>query len=111
MGIKMVRSSEANNHIVRNIQSTFNVIGKMLCTKYLCAAHHVLSELVVSKSTRQCHLLSHTSHIPKLNRIFLQKYSIIRENIDTSSGKYCWDFVGRLTHRDINIIDVLNELV
>ena len=51
LGIKMVKISEANNHIVRNIQSTFNAIGKMSRTKYICAAHHVLSESVVRKST------------------------------------------------------------
>ena len=43
LGIKMVRISEANNHIVRNLQSTFNVIGKMYRTKYVCVARHVLS--------------------------------------------------------------------
>ena len=51
LGIKMVRSSEANNHIVRNIQSAFNAIGKMSCTKDLCVAHRVLSESLVIKST------------------------------------------------------------
>ena len=40
--IKMVRSSEANNHIVRNIQSSFNKIGNMSHTKYLYAAHRML---------------------------------------------------------------------
>ena len=68
LGIKMDRSSEANNHIVRNIQSAFNAIGKTSRTKYLCATHHVLSASVVSMSTRQRHLLSHTSHILKLKR-------------------------------------------
>ena len=33
LGIKMVRSSDANNHIVRNLQSTFNAIGKTSRTK------------------------------------------------------------------------------
>ena len=51
MGIKMVRISEANNHIVRNIQFTLNAIGKMSHTKYLCVARRVLLESVVSKST------------------------------------------------------------
>ena len=51
MGINMVRISEANNHIVINLQSTFNVIGKTSHTKDLCVARHVLSESVVSKST------------------------------------------------------------
>ena len=43
MGINMVRSSKANNHIVRNLQSSFNAIGKTSRTKDLCADHHVLS--------------------------------------------------------------------
>ena len=60
MGINMVKSSEAKNHIVRNIQSAFNAIVKMSRTKDLCAAHHVLSESVVRMSTWQRHLLSHT---------------------------------------------------
>ena len=51
MGIKMVKSSEDNKHIVRNIQSTFNAIGKMSHTKYLCTARHVLLELVVRNYT------------------------------------------------------------
>ena len=81
MGIKMVRILEANNHIVINLQSTFNVIGKTSRIKDLCAAHHVLSESVVSKSTRQHRLLSHTSQILKLNRKIVQKYFVIRENL------------------------------
>ena len=51
LGIKMVRSSEANNHIVRNIQSSFNSNGKTSRTKDICVARCVLLELVVSKST------------------------------------------------------------
>ena len=51
LGINMVRILEANNHIVRNIQSTFNAIGKMSHTKYLCTARHVLLELVVRHYT------------------------------------------------------------
>ena len=85
----MVRSSKSNNHIVRNLQSTFNVIGKTSRTKDLCAARRVLSESVVSKSTWQRRLLSHTSHIIKLNRKNVKKYSFIRENIHTLGGKYC----------------------
>ena len=81
LGIKMVRSSEANNHIVRNIQSTFNAIGKTSRTKYLCATYCVLSESVVRKSTWKHCLLSHTSHILKLYRKTIKKYSVIRENI------------------------------
>ena len=81
LGINMVRSLEANNHIVRNLQSAFNAIGKTSHTKDICAAHRVLSESVVSKSTRQRHLLSHTSKILKLNRKIVQKYSVIRENL------------------------------
>ena len=98
LGIKMVISSEANNHIVRNLQSTINAIGKTSRTKDLCAARHVLSESVVSKSTWQHRLLSHTSHILKLNRKNVKKYSVIRENIHTLCGKYCWNFFIRLPH-------------
>ena len=57
LGINMVISSEANNHIFRNIQSAFNGIRNMSCTKYLCAAHRVLSESVVRNSTWQHCLL------------------------------------------------------
>ena len=80
LGIKMVRSSEANNHIVRNLQYCFNAIGKTSHTKYLCVACHVLSESVVIKSTWQRHLLSHPYQILKLSRKTIHKYSVIREN-------------------------------
>ena len=63
MGINMVKISEANNHIVRNIQFSFNVIRKTSRTKDICAARCVLSESIVSKSTRKRRLLSQTSHI------------------------------------------------
>ena len=92
----MVGSSKDNNHIVRNIQSTFNVIGKTFHTKDICATRRVLSKSVVSKSTWKCRLLSHTSQILRLNRKNILKYSIIRENLQTPAGKDCWDFVGRL---------------
>ena len=68
LDIKIVRSSETNNHIVRNLQYDFNAIGKTSHTKYICAACRVLSESVVRKSTWQRRLLSHTSQILKLNR-------------------------------------------
>ena len=87
LGINMVRSLEDNNHIVRNLQSAFNSIGKMSRTKYICVAHHVLSESVVSKSTWQHRLLSNTSHILKLNRKNIKKYSIIREKYSESRWK------------------------
>ena len=107
----MVRSSDANNNIARNLQSAFNAIEKMSRTKYLYVAHSVLLESVVSKSTRQRRLLSHTSQILKLNRKTVQKYSVIRENLQTPGGKDCWAFVGRFPHRDMKLIDVVKELV
>jgi len=111
LGIKMVRSSEANNHIVRNLQSAFNAIGKRSRTKDLCAPHHVLSESFVSKSTWQRRLLSHTSHILKLNRKTIKKYSVIRENLETPGGKDCWAFIGRFPRRDMKLIDAVKGLV
>ena len=57
IGTKMVTSSKANNHIVRNIHSSFNAIGKTSRTKYVCVSHRLLSESVVSKYTWQCLLL------------------------------------------------------
>ena len=51
LGIKMVRSSKDNKHIVRNLQFSFNEIGKTSRTKDICVSHRVLSESVVSKST------------------------------------------------------------
>ena len=111
LGINMVRSSEANNHIVRNFQFPLNAIEKTSHTRYLCVAHHVLSESVVRKSTWQRCLLSHTSKILKLNRKTVQKYSIIRENILTPGGKYCWAFVDRFPRRDMKLIDAIKELL
>ena len=107
----MVRSLEANNHIVRNIQSAFNAIGKMSHTKYICVAHRVLSDSVVSKSTWQRFLLSHTSQILKLNRKNVQKYSVIGENLQIPGGKDCWAFVSRLPHWEMKLIDAIQVLV
>ena len=111
LGIKMVRSSDVNNHIVRNLQSAFNAIGKRSRTKDLCAARRVLSESVVSKSTRKRCLLSHTSHVFKLNRKTVKKYSVLRENLEIPGGKDCWSFVGRLPRRDMKLIDDVKDLV
>ena len=41
----------------------------------------------------------------------IQKYSVIRENLQTLGGKDYWDFVGRLPCRDMKLIDVVKELV
>ena len=82
----MVRSSKANNHLVINLQSAFNAIGKTSCTNDLYVARRLLSKLVVSKSTQKHHLLSHTSHILKFNRKIVKKYYVIRENIQTPCG-------------------------
>ena len=87
------------------------MIGKRSCTKDLCAARCVLSKSVVSKSTWQHRLLSHTSRILKLNRKNIKNYSVIRENIETPGGKDCWAFFGRLPHRAMNIIDDVKDLV
>ena len=97
----MVKILDTNNHIVRNIQSTFNVIGKTSHTKFLRAAHGVLLESVVRNSAQQRRLLSHTYHILKLNRKIVKKYSIIRENIHTPGGKKLFGFW----------IDVVKDLV
>ena len=89
----MVRSLEANNHIVRNIQSTFNAIGKTSRTKDLCVARHVLSESVVSKSTWQRCLLSHTSQILKLNRNCSEVLRYKRKSADSTWKTllgFCW---------------------
>ena len=80
-------------------------------TKDLCAAHRVLSESVVTRSTQQCRLLYHTSHILKLNRKNVKKYFVIRENLETPGGKDCCDFVGRLPRPDMKQIDALKNLV
>ena len=110
-GHTMIRSSQANNHIVRNLQSSFNAIGKTSRTKDICAARRVLSESIVRNSRRQHHLLSHTSHILKLNKKTVKKYSAITEILETTSGKECWDFVGRFPGRDMKLIHVVKELV
>ena len=80
-------------------------------TKDICPARRVLSKSLVSKFTRKHRLLSHTSQIHKLNRKTFQKYSVIRENLQTPGGKYCWAFVSRLPRRDMKLIDAIKELV
>ena len=39
------------------------------------------------------------------------KYSVIRENLHTPGGKYCWDFVDRLPCQDMKLFDVDKDLV
>ena len=111
LGINMVISLEDNNHIVINLQSSFNAIGKTSHTKDICAAHRALSKSVVSKSTRQRRLLSHTAHILKLNIKTIKKYFVIRENFKTPDGKDCWDFFNRFPRRDMKLIGVVKDLV
>jgi len=111
LGIKVVKSSEANNHVVRNLQSAFNLIGKTSRTKDFNVARCVLSESIVDKSTRQRRLLSHTCKIFKVDRKTLQKYSAIREKLETPGQKDCWAFVGRLPRSDMKLIDAVKELV
>ena len=111
LGIKVVSCSEASNHVVRNLQSAFNLIGKTSRTKDRNAARRVLSESIVNKSTRQRRLLTHTSHIFKITTKTLRKYSSIREQLDTVGEKDCWAFVGRLPCIDMKLIDAVKELV
>ena len=71
----------------------------------------MLSESVVRKSTWKHCRLSHTSHILKLNRKIVKKYSVIRENIQTPVRKDCLAFVSRFFHQDMKIIDVVKDIV
>ena len=41
----------------------------------------------------------------------LQKYSIIRDSLDTSCQTDMWAFTGRLPHSDMNLIEVVKGLV
>ena len=49
--------------------------------------------------------------IIKLNRKTVQKYFFIGENMQTPSGKDCWDFIGKLPRRDMKLIDAVKDLV
>lgn len=77
LGIKVVSCSEASSHVVSNLQSAFNLIGKTSRTKDRNAARRVLSESIVNISTRQRRLLTHTFDIFKITTKTLRKYSSI----------------------------------
>ena len=111
LGIKVVSSSEACSHVVRNLQSAFNLIGKTSRTKDRNASRRVLLESIVNKSTRKRRLLTHTSEIFKLSTKTLRKYSSMREKLDTVGENDCLAFIGRLPRIDMKLIDVVKELV
>ena len=56
-------------------------------------------------------MLSHTSHIFKVDRNTLQKYSSISKKYDALDQKYFWAFVGRFPYLDMDLIYASKELV
>jgi hypothetical protein len=79
LGIKIVKSSETSNHIVRILVDVFHKIGKKTHSQDHNATQHVLSQSIVSKITRKHCFLKQTSHLIKCNVKTLQ--SILLDEI------------------------------
>ena len=61
LGIRIVKSSNTTKHVFGNIQVPCNAIGKNTRSNYHNAAHRVLLESIVNKTTRQHCLITHRS--------------------------------------------------
>ena len=111
LSIKIVRNLDTSNHVVRNIQSFYKTIGKYTHSKDHNVASRVLLESIVTKCTRQCHLLTCTCNMFKVSRKTLHKYSHVREKLDSLGQIDCWAFIGRVPHSNMKLIDAVKELV
>ena len=73
LGINTLRNTESSSHIVKSLVKAFTSIGKKSRSKYCNIARCVLAESIVSRSTRQRHLIKCTSEIFNLNKKTLNK--------------------------------------
>ena len=76
--IKMINSSEPSSHIVRSLVYAFSTIGKKSLSKDQNAAHHVLSQSTMNKSTRALRILKPTSKLVNLDVKTLSRYCVGR---------------------------------
>ena len=106
--IKMINSSEPSSHIGRSLVDAFSTIGKKSHSKDHNAAHRVLSQSIVKKSTRALHLLKPTSKLVGLDIKELRRYCSRREQLDSGETNV-WSFVGRFPCSDMKLIDAVRD--
>ena len=85
--IKMINSSEPSSHIFRSLVDAFSTIGNKSYSKDRNAARHVLSQLIVNKSTRALQLLKPTSKLVGLDIKTIHRYCSRREQLDSVQKK------------------------
>ena len=81
--IKMINSYEPISYVVRSLLDAFSNVGKKSHLKDHNAAHRVLSQSIMNKSTRALHLLKPTSKIVGLDIKALRRYFSKREQLDS----------------------------
>ena len=82
LGILTLKNIKSSNHIVKYIVVAFTSIGKKIHSQDYNVARRVLAESIVSRSTRQRHLLKCTSQFVPLHPNTLKNYSVRREKLD-----------------------------
>jgi len=107
----MINNLEISNHLVRSLVDTFRAFGKKNCLKGCNETCHVLSQAVVNKNTRNIHFMRTTSKLVKVNVKTLQKYSIRRENIGTTRNIEFWALIGRSSHFNKDLIEVVHGIM
>ena len=88
----------------------FSNIGKKSHSKDHNAAHHVLSQSIMNKSTRALRLLNPTSKIVGLDIKALCRYCSRREQLDFGQTDV-WSFIGSFPWSDMKLIDAVKGLV
>jgi hypothetical protein len=106
-----VKILQITNHVVINLQVSYNTIGNNICSKYHDVFYHVFLELIVNKTTWQCHLLKHKSYIFKVSAKMLWRYSIKRQILGNLGQKDYWAFICRIPCSNMKLIGVAKGLV
>ena len=107
----MIKPSGPSSHIVKSLVDAFGKIGKKTRSKDRNAARRVFSQEIVNKNTKLLGFLKPTWKIVNLNLKTLSRYSIRREDIDTTDQTDFWAFIGRLPRRDMKLVDAVKGLV
>ena len=78
--IKMINSSKPSSYVVRSLVDAFSNIGKKYRSKDCNAAHRVLSQSIMNKSTKALRLLKPTSKLFNLDVKKFYRYYVIEYN-------------------------------
>ena len=112
LGIRILKNIESSNHIVKSLIAAFTSIRKKTRSQDCNVAHHVLTESIVCRSTRQRRLLKCTSQIVPLHPKTLKKYSVRRDNLDVEGQmETLWAFRGRFPWKDMKLVEAVKGLV